>query len=611
MHSTRTDDATDQRTRPLSRGRGSLVVLLTLLLVFLLIAFLPPLVNVSRFQKRIASNISSALGRPVHFDSVSLTLLPLPGFALKTFVIDEDPAFGFEPVLRADEVQVTLRISSLWHPHVEFSKIAFTEPSVNLVRAPGGKWNIESLLLQASHIQAAPTSQRFAGPARRFPYIEATGARVNLKLDQEKTPVSLTDADFALWLPEPHQWHLRLEAHPMRTDTSPGDTGMLRAEGTLGGADLNAASLAQIPIDLHGDWRNAQLGGVGRLLLGRDPELRGDFSLSFAIAGTVGRNSITADLKLAKARRADFVPSHMLALEAACKAIAGETFHSFTSIECHWPPAESSDPNILSLAANLPDVRNLDSTSASITLPALPADTLFDWLSVASPHPPMMLAGAGTLAANLNWGLASVPANGGRPQPKLSGPSFSGEVELSGSSIETDPLTHRSVPLGSVVLRSTPPLSPQPSRSRASRAALPNTQAEIRPSSFDLLPVSLALGGKQPAILYGHFDPSGYTLHLTGTVIAGSLLEVANAVPQFGDGLEVLLDKIAAAAPNPDAQPAAIDKATSASSEIAAGPVLSTAPVHIDLIATRAWGGSQVWRQTAPPATALHRSSSK
>jgi hypothetical protein len=612
MHSTRTDDATDQRTRPWSRGRGSLIVLLTLLLVFLLIAFLPPLVNVSRFQKRIASNISTALGRPVHFDSVSLTMLPLPGFTLKTFVIDEDPAFGFEPVLRADEVQVTLRISSLWHPHVEFSKIAFTEPSVNLVRSPDGKWNIESLLLQASHLQAAPTSQRFAGPARRFPYIEATGARLNLKLDQEKTPVSLTDADFALWLPEPHQWHLRLEAHPTRTDTSPGDTGTLRAEGTLGGADVNAASLAQIPIDLHGDWRNAQLGGVGRLLLGRDPELRGDFSLIFAIAGTVGRNSIAVDLKLAKARRADFVPSHMLALDAACKAIAGETFHSFTSIECRWPPAESSDPNILSLAASLPDVRNLDSVSASITLPALPSETLSDWLSVASPHPPTILAGSGVLAANLNWGLPSVPVNEGRPRPKLSPtPSLSGEVELSGSSIETDPLTHRSVPLGTVVIRSTPTSSNQPSRSRAFRAALPNVQIEFRPSSFDLLPVSLALGGKQPAIMDGHFDPAGYTLHLTGIVVAGNLLEMANAVPQFGDGLEVVLDKIAATTPDPDAKPATMDKAASASSEIAAGPVLSTAPIHIDLTATRVWGGLQTWRQTTPAPTVSGHHSSK
>src|SRR5580700_7683863 len=171
MPPTDTDDETAKGAQPRSRGRISLVVLFALLVVFLLIAFLPPLVNVSRFQHRIASNISSALGRPVHFDKVSLTLLPMPGFTLDNFVIDEDPAFGYEPILRADQVQVTLRLSSLWHSHTEFSKIAFSDPSVNLVYT-NGRWNIESLLLQASHLEAAPTAQRFAGPARRFPYIE-------------------------------------------------------------------------------------------------------------------------------------------------------------------------------------------------------------------------------------------------------------------------------------------------------------------------------------------------------------------------------------------------------------------------------------------------------
>ncbi len=79
MPPTDTDDETAQSAQPRSRGRISLVVLLALLVVFLLIVFLPPLVNVSRFQQRIASNISSALGRPVHFDQVTLTLLPDAG----------------------------------------------------------------------------------------------------------------------------------------------------------------------------------------------------------------------------------------------------------------------------------------------------------------------------------------------------------------------------------------------------------------------------------------------------------------------------------------------------------------------------------------------------
>jgi AsmA family len=607
MHPTHTDNETDQSAQPKSRRRTSLIVLLTLFVVFLLFAFLPPLVNVSRFRQRIATNIGTALGRPVHFDQVYLTLLPLPGFTLKTFVIDEDPAFGYEPILRAGEVQVTLRISSLWHSHVEFSKIAFSDPSVNLVHAANGKWNIESLLLQASRIQAAPTGQRFAGPARRFPYIEATGARLNLKFDQEKTPVSFTDSDFALWLPEPQQWHLRLEAHPMRTDTSPGDTGTIRVEGTLGKADLKAASLDQIPIDLRGDWQNAQLGGLSRLFLGRDPGLRGDFALSFSLLGTIGHSTITTDIKLAKARRAEFVPARMLALEVACKAVAGDTFHSFTSIECHWPPADSSDPSVLIVTGSLPDVAQPGSASANITVPALPADTFFDWLSIATPHPPAVLEGAGTLAASLAWNAkgdasdvsAVVQPARSRQQPSPAQPALTGEIEFSGASLDTDPANNRSVPLGDVVLRSTP-VPAIPPHSHLSRAALASMQASAAGSNFDLLPVSLALGGKQPAILDGHFDANGYSVHLTGTVILAELLRLGKAVPQFGDGLEDLLDKIAESASDP---------CPSGMSGCEPTAAMSSHPLHVDLTATRTWGGPQVWRQTAPvaPSRPRHR----
>ncbi len=244
MDSTHIHDI-DPDTEPQPVGphliRRRLALILAVLLVLLLLIFIPPLISVSRFQRRIATNIGASLGRPVHFDRVSLTLLPMPGFTLDNFVVEEDPAFGSEPILRAGQVRATLRIGSLWRKRVEISRISLsagdngTAPSVNLVHRADGRWNIDRLLLQASHIEAAPTAQTYAGPAPRFPYVEATGARVNLKLDQEKTPFSLTDADFALWLPQPHQWHLRVEAHPVRTDISPGETGTLRLEGALGG----------------------------------------------------------------------------------------------------------------------------------------------------------------------------------------------------------------------------------------------------------------------------------------------------------------------------------------------------------------------------------------
>jgi AsmA protein len=649
MHSTDTHDDIDPGTEPQPidsrRIRRRLALILAVLLVLLLLVFIPPLVSVNRFQRRIAANIGASLGRPVHFDRVSLTLLPMPGFTLENFVVEEDPAFGSEPILRAGEVRATLRIGSLWRKRVEVSRISLsagdngTAPSVNLVHRADGRWNIEGLLLQASHIEAAPTAQPFAGPAPRFPYVEATGARVNLKLDQEKTPFSLADADFALWLPQPHQWHLRVESHPVRTDISPGETGTLRLEGILGSAQPSAspiASIAQIPIDLHGDWRDAQLGGLSSLLIGRDAGLRGEFALTFAILGTLETHSITSEIKLDKARRAAFVPAHPLSLDIGCQAKVLNSFHSFSSIECHWPPADSSNRSALIVTADLPDVRQPASASATFTVPALPASTFFDWLGVATQHPPTGFAGTGTLAGSLAWNTANPPLpspRGHQPPlpppaapraPTLSGSLLSGSLRFSGEALELSALGPKPIPLDDLVLRSTP-LPPPASHSRAARTAQPAS-----PVSLDLLPIELPLGGKQPAILEGHFDASGYTLHLTGSAIPDRLLALAQADPQFGDGLADVLAtlpdaKVSAESPTPPNSaptspgftPEGASTTASSKSEAlkqgdekgASAPEPSpgaTTPIHLDLTASRSWGAPQTWRETTPTPSRHH-----
>jgi len=599
------------------RVRNRLVVALALLLTVLVLVFIPPLINVSRFQRSVDRNIGAALGRPIHFDRISLTLLPVPGFTLEGVVIDEDPAFGSEPTLRADQVQVDLRVSSLWHHRVEFSKIVLTEPSVNLVHLPDGRWNIESLLMQASHIEAAPTGQRFAGAAPRFPYIEATGARVNLKLGQEKTPFSLTDTDFALWLPEPRQWHLRLEAVPIRTDASPGETGTLSMEGTLGAgsptgtdapAGVVAGSLAQVPIDFSGQWRDAQLGGLSQLLFARDEGLRGDVSITFSVRGSIAANTIATNIVLANARRADFIPPRPLSLEAACNAVAQNVFHSFFSIECNWPPANSSNPSTLIVAASLPDVNHPESSSGQITLPALPAATFFNWLSIAARHPPIGLASSsGTLAGAVSWGAGPSSA-GGRP-------NWTGELEFSGGSVDLgSPDTHP-IPLGDILLRSTPPPAAPAKHSRRK----PSVPLDLPPDSFDLLPITLDLGGKAPAVLQGHLDATSYTLHLTGSAIRARILALGNAIPQLGDGLADCLES------PPDDPPGAADSQPtprgsarghrgseappdSASSDSPDGSQPGQ-PIPIDFTATRAWGHPQTWCQTTPepPSPRAHK----
>jgi AsmA protein len=583
MPSTHLNRETHRELRRSRNRRRRISILLTLIFILLLLIFIPPLLNISRFQRRIAANISASVGRSVHFDRVALALLPFPGVTLSNFVVDEDPAFGYEPILRAGEVRATLRIAPLFHRRVEFSRISLSPgdtgaaPTLNLVHSADGRWNLSSILLQASRLQAAPTAQKYAGPAPRFPYIEATGARLDLKLTRdgipEKTPYSLSDADFALWLPEPHQWHLRLEAHPIRTDATPSDAGAIRIEGTLGGADTPAASLDQVPINLQLQWHDAQLGGLSHLLLGRDAGFRGDLTLAAGILGTVGHNALAADIQLANARRSDFVPAHPLSLHAACQASVRNSFRSLSTIECHWPPADSSDPSVLILAAEAPDLRDPSSAYALLTLPALPASTFFDWLGIATPHPPTGFTGQGTVSGTLAWHadrqlpppLPPHPIPQQTPQPAAQ--IWTGELEFSGESLQLPALGPDPVPLGDLLLRSTPAAAP-PSGHR--HAAVP-PHPPI-PNSFDLLPVDLPLGGKQPATLQGHFDPSGYTLRLTGNAVPARLFALADAVPQFGDGLRKLLE-----------------------------PIAEQLPIHLDLTATRIWGGPQLWTEATPP----------
>jgi hypothetical protein len=532
------------------------------LTALLLLVIVPPLISVNQFQRRIATSISQSLGRPVHLDRVTLNLLPLPGFTLDNLVVEEDPAFGYEPIIRANSVRATLRIRSLWTKRVEFSTISFTDPSVNLVHLPNGKWNLETILLQASHIEAAPTAQKNAGSAPRFPYIEATGARLNIKLNQEKIPLSFTDAEFALWLPNPQQWDLRLQANPARTDTTVSGAGTIQIEGTLG----RAASLRDVPIHLQGEWTDAPLGGATRVLLGRDAGWRGDMALTANIQGTVGHGAVEARFTATNARRADFVPKRPMTIELECLGTATNLFHSFNDVRCSWPPSGSSGAQMLIASGSVPDIRKLESAKIDISVPGIPADTLLDWLHIVNERVPPDLSMGGTLTGGLSY------------HPGLVSPTrWQGEMLITGAKLVSPHAGSPPLVAGNVALRS----APEPMAKAHPRAK--SVPPPLSGSTFVLEPTALALGGKEPATLEGRFDTTGYTLHLVGMASSSRLLALGSALPDLGDGLAKVVP-----------------------SNHAAGLF------RIDLTAVRPWTGTQVWAETpSHPATRHPRSAKR
>jgi uncharacterized protein involved in outer membrane biogenesis len=129
-------------------------------LVLLLLFFVPPFIRLNKYSKRrIVEALRSAIDRPVSVKNVSLQLLPRPGLVLEDFVVQEDPAFGAEPMLRAREVTAIPRLSSLWRARLEIGTLELQEPSLNLVRTPEGRWNVEALLNRATHTPSAPTTK--------------------------------------------------------------------------------------------------------------------------------------------------------------------------------------------------------------------------------------------------------------------------------------------------------------------------------------------------------------------------------------------------------------------------------------------------------------------
>ena len=97
------------------------------------------------------------------------------------------------------------------------------------------------------------------------------------------------------------------------------------------------------------------------------------------------------------------------------------------------------------------------------------------------------------------------------------------------------------------------------------------------PSGFQLAPISLALGGKDPATLDGHFDHNGYTLHLAGMASLARLHALTTALPQLGDGLADVLP---------------INRAAG--------------PFRIDLTANRLWGATQTWTDNTLRPAPVH-----
>ena len=461
----------------------------------------------NRLRTRIVNSISLALGRPVDVAAVKMRLLPQPGFDLENFVIHDDPAFSAEPMLRAQAVTASLRMTSLLRGRLEIARLNLTEPSLNLVRNAEGHWNLEKLIERAAKIPVAPTSKAKTEKRPGFPYIEADRGRINFKFGPEKKPYALIEADFALWQDSENAWGMRLQAQPVRTDFNVSDTGLLKVSGSW----QRAATLRETPLQFSLQWDRAQLGQATKLAYGSDKGWRGGLKLSTSLTGTPANLALGTTASVQDFRRYDIFGGGDLQLAAQCSAHYSSLGHALSEVACSAPVGDGT----ITVAGNIDYPFSSRDYDLALTARDLPIQSLVALARHAKQGMPNDLRATGRLDAKVKVQRA---VNAG-PADAV----WEGNGETSGFQLGSK-FTKAELVLGRI------PFAVSAAIDTKSRAKFRETVPSPAEAHVDVGPFNLALGRPTPATVLGWASRAGYGFTVQGDVQVQRLLQLARTV---------------------------------------------------------------------------------
>ena len=124
---------------------------------------LPLLLDTPAVQTYAAQAASHALGRPVKFQGLSISALPLPTVKLRGLQVAEDPSFGPGPFITVTEGRMRIRIRSLLQGRVELADLTLEEPRIHVVEDAAGRLNVATL---GGGAPPAPTGPPRVGTSR-------------------------------------------------------------------------------------------------------------------------------------------------------------------------------------------------------------------------------------------------------------------------------------------------------------------------------------------------------------------------------------------------------------------------------------------------------------
>lgn len=260
----------------------------------------PRLVDIPRVQTLIANNASQALGRPVRFASLSVSVFPLPGVTLHKLEVADDPRFGTAPFLTLDSGRLRLRLRPLFRGRIEFAELVLAQPTITVIRDAGGRLNVATL---GASSEPRPPSRAPRGSGGSG--VVASGG----------LPASVRITDGVLVYTAPAGGASRARYRVEKLDVTlqatgpqigfkgtarlmPGDVALKIADGLLTVPASHV--LADAPVRATVTLDGADLGPLAATALGPSPSFSGAVKGTLAVAGTVGAPTASGDVKLSK-----------------------------------------------------------------------------------------------------------------------------------------------------------------------------------------------------------------------------------------------------------------------------------------------------------------------
>ena len=275
------------------------VAALVLVVVAALIA-VPFLVDTPRVQALIASNASQALGRPVKFRSMSISVLPLPAVALHGLEIAEDPQFGTTPFVQLETGKVRLKLGPLLTGRVELGDIELKKPVITVVQAADGRMNISTLGTGAREPKPGERPPRGSGGgtgaagalASKISIDHGTVAYIAHAKGGVTSQYRVEDLDLTLTGGGPQI------AFKSDFKVKPGDLAVKVADGQValnGGKPLTDAQLRGV-VTIDGK----DIGDLAKNALGPTPVFGGALKGKLALSGTLGAPAVSGDIEVTK-----------------------------------------------------------------------------------------------------------------------------------------------------------------------------------------------------------------------------------------------------------------------------------------------------------------------